>query len=122
MNPLLAIAALLALSTAIAHSWLGERWIIRPVLAIPDLPKLLGSRRGMKKVLRFAWHVTSLFWAGMAAILFHYSRAAKDETVLQIVTVIYILSAVITAAVSRGRHYAWVVFTAIAGLTWFARN
>lgn len=119
MNPPLAIAAALAFSLAIGHSWLGERLILQPVLAMENLPKLRGSRRGMQKIVRFAWHLTSVFFIAMAAILFYFSRATKDVPVIEIISATYFLSALITLVVSRGRHYAWVVFLAIGLLTWF---
>jgi CDP-diglyceride synthetase len=122
MNPQLAIAAVLSASLAVAHSWLGERWIIQPVLAMENIPQLFGSRRGMKKILRFAWHLTSVFFVGMAAVLLHYSVVGSDRAVLFIISITYLLSAVMTLAVSRGRHYAWVVFVIIGLLTWFSRN
>jgi hypothetical protein len=122
MNFQLAIAAVFAAALAVTHSWLGEKWIIQPVLAIEDMPKLFGSRRGMKKILRFAWHLTSVFFLGMAAVMLHYSVVGKDRAVLFIIAVTYLLSAVMTLVVSRGRHYAWIVFLTIGLLTWFART
>jgi ABC-type transport system involved in cytochrome c biogenesis permease component len=122
MNPQLAIAGVLAALLAVTHSWLGERWIIQPVLAIENMPPLFGSRRGMKKILRFAWHLTSVFVMGMAAVLLHYSQAAKDVAVLTILAGTYFISAIMTVVVSRGRHYAWIVFLTIGLLTWFART
>jgi hypothetical protein len=122
MNPQLATAAVLAASLAVTHSWLGEKWIIQPVLAREDIPTLFGSRRGMKKILRFAWHLTSVFFVGMAAMLLHYSVVGSDRPVLFIITVTYLLSAIMTLVVSRGRHYAWIVFLTIGLLTWFART
>ena len=122
MNPLLAIAAFLAAGLAVTHSWLGEKWIIQPVLAMENIPPLFGSRRGMKKILRFAWHLTSVFFLGMGAVLLHYSAVGPDKQVLLIITVTYLISAVMTLVVSRGRHYAWVVFLTVGLLAWFSRN
>jgi len=119
VNLQLSIAALLSATLAISHSWLGERLIVQPVLAMEDLPKLSGSRRGMRKIVRFAWHITSVFFVAMAAILLYFSRVSPDVAVIKIISVTYLLSAVITIVVSRGRHYAWVVFLAVALLTWF---
>src|SRR4051812_25779470 len=119
MNLQLAIAALLAFLLAVTHSWLGEVRILQPIFAVEDLPKLRGSRRAMQRIVRFAWHLTSLFFVGMAAILFYFSRAMKDVTVLEIISITYLISAVITISVSRGRHYAWVIFLAIGLLAWF---
>ena len=122
MNPLLATAAFLAAFLATTHSWLGEKWIIQPVLAMENMPALFGSRRGMKKILRFAWHLTSVFFLGMGAVLLHYSVVGPDKRVLFIITVTYLISAVMTLVVSRGRHYAWVVFLTVGLLAWLSRN
>ena len=120
MNVQLAIAALLSAILAVSHSWLGERLILQPILGVQDLPKLSGSRRGMQKIVRFAWHLTSLYFVAMAAILFYYSRGTVDATVVRVIAVTNFLSAILTAAVSRGRHYAWVVFLAIGILSWLS--
>ena len=122
MNTQLTIAAALAALLGVTHSWMGERLIIQPVLASEDLPKLRGSRRGMQKIVRFAWHLTSLYFVAMAAILFHYSSNTRDTAVLQVIAVTYFISAVVTFAASRGRHYAWPIFLIIGSLTWFSRN
>jgi hypothetical protein len=118
MNPQLAIAGVLAALLAVTHSWLGEKWIIQPVLTIENMPPLFGSRRGMKKILRFAWHLTSVFFIGMGALLWHYSRVAPDRMVLAAIAVTYLVSAIMTLVVSHGRHYAWIVFLTIGVLTW----
>jgi hypothetical protein len=116
----LAIAALLSGTLAITHSWLGERLILQPVLAMPDLPKLSGSRHGMQKIVRFAWHLTSIYFVAMGAILFYYSRGTIDTTVIRIIAITNFLSSIVTASVSRGRHYAWIVFLAIGILSWLS--
>ena len=119
MNLQLAIVALLSATLAVSHSWLGERLILQPILGVDDLPKLSGSRPGMQKIVRFAWHLTSLYFVMVGAILFYFSRATRDVTVIEIISVTNFISALITLLVSRGRHYAWVVFLAIGLLTWF---
>jgi len=125
MNPQLAIAALLSATLAVGHSWLGERLILQPILGLEELPKLRGSRRGMQKIVRFAWHLTSLYFLAIGAILFYYSRGTSDPTVIRVIAITSFISSIVTAAVSRGRHYAWVVFLAIGILSWLslgARN
>jgi hypothetical protein len=120
MNLFLAIAALLSATLAFSHSWLGERMILQPVLSMEDLPKLRGSRRGMEKIVRFAWHLTSVYFLAIAAILFYLSRTAADPSIIKIIIVTNIVSAVITFSISRGRHYAWIVFLAIGILSWLS--
>ena len=119
MDVKLSIAALLSATLAITHSWLGERLIVQPVLAMEDLPKLSGSRRGMRKIVRFAWHITSVYFLAVGVILFYFSRTTGDPAVLKIISVTNVLSAVITFSISRGRHYAWIVFLTVGLLTWF---
>ena len=119
MNLQLTIAALLSATLAGGQSGVGERFIFQPILGVDDLPKMRGSRRGMQKIVRFAWHLTSVYFLMVGAILFYFSRATRDVTVIEIISVTSFLSALITLVVSRGRHYAWVVFLAIALLTWF---
>jgi hypothetical protein len=120
MNVQLAIAALLSAMLAIGHSWLGERLILQPILGLDDLPKLSGSRRGMQKIVRFAWHITSVYFVAVAAILLYFSRTSAEPAVIKIISVTNIVCAVVTIAVSRGRHYAWVVFLAIGILSWLS--
>ena len=120
MNLQLAIAALLSATLAVTHSWLGERMILQPILGLQELPKLSGSRRGMQKIVRFAWHLTSLYFLAMAAILFYFSSNVREPAVIKIVSITNILSALITIAVSRGRHYAWIVFLAIGIFSWLS--
>ncbi|MBI3885267.1 MAG: hypothetical protein HY302_06005 [Opitutae bacterium] len=66
---LLLVAAFALAVVGIMHSYLGERRVLRPLLALPDLPKLGGSRAYMAAVLRWAWHLTSVAWWGTAATL-----------------------------------------------------
>jgi hypothetical protein len=120
MNLHLSIAALLSVTLAVGHSWLGERLILQPILGLQELPKLSGSRRGMQKIVRFAWHITSVYFLAIAAILFYFSRTAAEPAVIKIISVTNIVSAIITIAVSRGRHYAWIVFLAIGILSWLS--
>ncbi|HVM45186.1 MAG TPA: hypothetical protein VM582_04565 [Candidatus Thermoplasmatota archaeon] len=110
MDPLLALAALLTAGIAVAHSYLGERYILVRLFRRPDLPKLFGSDWFTKRTLRFAWHITSIAWLGLAAALFVEPRIA--------VSAAFAASALVSLVGARGRHYSWAVFGAIAALTW----
>lgn len=59
ISPWLLMAALLAFGLGLAHSVLGERYILRRLLRRPDLPALFGSDDFTKRTLRFAWHLTT---------------------------------------------------------------
>ncbi len=119
----LALAGVLAVTTAVAHSWLGERYILVRLFRRGGVPKLFGGEWFTRRTLRFAWHLTSVAWTGFAALLFALAAAEPSELrvlSLRVVAATFLLHAVIAAAASRGRHLAWPVFLAIAALAWLA--
>ena len=63
------IAAGLLAFIGIVHSVLGERLLLRPLFAHPDwsLPRM--PREPAERVLRFAWHLTTIAWWAIAAAL-----------------------------------------------------
>jgi len=69
MTAMLYVAAFLAFAVGIAHSTLGERYILVRLFRRTELPMLFGDTRFTIRVLRFAWHLTTIAWWGFAAIL-----------------------------------------------------
>ena len=122
MNSTLLVAAALAVLIGLAHSILGERYILVRLFRRDDLPRLFGSDWFTRRTLRFAWHITSVAWLGFAALLVVVARDAtpSTETLLNVVAVTFLVTAVIAALASRGRHVSWPLFLAIAVLTWLA--
>jgi hypothetical protein len=124
MNPYLIVAALLALGVGLAHSYLGERFVLRPLLMPGYRPKLLERSVFLRRTVRFAWHATSIAWWGFAALFLALAGAPAEDvrtTVLSVSAATFLATAVITAGTSRGRHLAWPVFLAIAAALWAAR-
>ena len=118
---LLVAAALVAL-TAVAHSILGERYILIRLFRRENLPHLFGSDRFTRRTLRFAWHITSVAWLGLAGVLLVLAGhdVPARSTLLQVVAATFLCSAVVAVVGSRGKHLSWVVLTAIALLAWLA--
>ena len=120
-TPLLVAAALTAL-VGVAHSYLGERYILIRLFRRSDLPKLFGGDLFTRRTLRFAWHVTSIAWWGFAVLL--ALAASGDPSVgpgaLRAIAFTFLATAAATAIGSRGRHLAWPVFLGIAALAWSA--
>lgn len=117
----LIVAATLLVAIAAAHSYLGERYILIRLFRREDLPRVRGSESFTKNILRFAWHITSVAWLGFAAILVILSRPPlAASSVARIVSFTFLTSAALSGFGSRGRHYSWIVFVAIAFLTWLA--
>lgn len=117
MNTLLHIAAFLALGLGVAHSVLGEMYILKPLLARGGLPRLFGGTAFAERTVRFAWHLTSIAWFGFAALLLLLTQPLMNyRSVALIIAVTFVGSALYTAAVSRGRHLAWPVMLFIGAV------
>lgn len=102
-HPLVAVPLVLL---AVAHSVLGEREILAPLLGarweLPGIPRWAADR-----LLRFAWHLTSIWWLAVAGIL-------VGASLLVAVAVAALVSALIIFVMLRG-HLAWPLFL-LAGL------
>lgn len=70
---LLAIAGLGCLTAAVVHSTVGERLFVQPILAKMDWSGFR-SEVFARRVLRIAWHATSVTWLGFAALRARRSR------------------------------------------------
>lgn len=120
MTILLISAAILTIAIGIAHSWLGERFIIRRLLRRTDLPELFGDDSFTRQTVRFAWHLTTIAWFGLAAVLVMLSGAVVgirvSDGVVFAVAQTFIMSAVLALILTRGRHLSWIVFAVIAAL------
>ena len=120
MNPMLITAAVLTMGIGIAHSWLGERYIISRLLRRDDLPKLFGDDTFTRQTLRFAWHLTTVAWFGLAAILAVLSGALVgirvSDGVVFAIAMTFLINTLVALIFSKGRHLSWVVFAAITAL------
>jgi hypothetical protein len=114
-----ATAAALAVLVGVAHSYLGERLLIGPLLAPEKRSGLLARSDFGRNVLRFAWHITTLAWWGMGAALLAAALAPPEQAVrlaIMALSVTFLLTGIVILIVGRGRHLAWPVFLAIGGL------
>jgi hypothetical protein len=112
---LLVWAAALVFALGLAHSLLGERYILIRLFRRADLPQMFGSDVFTKRTLRFAWHLTTVVWWGIAWLLWRMSGSAL--TVPEVATTIVwvsALSGLIALVASRGQHLSWLAFFAIA--------
>jgi len=117
------IGSILLLIIGIAHSYLGERYILIRLFRRGDLPKLFGGDEFTKNTLRFAWHLTTVAWWGFAAILFYFAQPEKSNSVVgNIIGVIFLIHFVIALLGSKGRHLSWIVFLIIGLTTIYASN
>lgn len=121
MNAFLAIAAGLAILGGIIHSVLGERLILGR-LSAEALPGVLGSTQFTERILRLMWHAISIAWWGLAGVLLVLASLPDiDATAERIATVIaltFLASSVYAFVQTRGKHFSWGLFLAIAVSTW----
>lgn len=115
---MLEAAALLLIFCGAVHSYLGEKYILIRLFKRDNLPKLLGSDWFTKRVLRFAWHLTTIAWWGFAAIIYFILNPSGNYSIdiLHIIAVVFILSGILSLAFTRGKHLSWICFFGIAGL------
>lgn len=117
---MLIAGAVLAILLGLVHSYLGERYILIRLFK-RDLPKLLGSDWFTKRVLRFAWHLTTVAWWGFAAILFILSSPGDDvqKQILMVVAAVFLVSGLFSATFTKGKHISWVFFWLISGFSFY---
>jgi peptidoglycan/LPS O-acetylase OafA/YrhL len=119
-NTLLLLAAVLTVAIGIAHSWIGERRLIGPLLSPGSRAGILATSGFARRTLRFAWHITTLAWWGMAAVLFALSRTPlvpEGRMASAIIGATFVLSGLISLVAGRGRHLSWPFFLAIGALS-----
>ncbi|MHC4378864.1 MAG: hypothetical protein ACYS26_19855 [Planctomycetota bacterium] len=119
---MLPLAAALIVLTGLAHSILGERYILTRLFRRP-LPPLFGSDDFTRRTLRFAWHLTTVTWFAFAALLVDASGAfderwgaASVERGVEILGIGSAACGLVALLGSKGRHLSWVVFFAVAAL------
>ncbi|WP_439574993.1 hypothetical protein [Phreatobacter sp.] len=121
-QPVLLVAAALTLAVGLLHSWLGERMLIAPLLALPARDGPL-ARASLRRVLRNAWHITSVAWAGMGLVLASLAFAPLESSgrkMLVIIGLMFAGQALFVLATSRGRHVGWPFFAAIGAISLWA--
>jgi hypothetical protein len=100
----LVLAGGLLAALSLAHSILGERAILGPLFRDPTWTLPVAPRRALQSLLRFAWHLTTLAWLSMSAVLFGVAPALAFG-------VLALLSG-LTVFVMLRSHLAWPVFLA----------
>lgn len=115
------IAAFLIAAIGFAHSYLGERYLLVRLFRRNDLPKLFGSSEFTVRTLRFAWHITSVAWLGLAAVLVLLAHPPVAPPAIGLaIGVTFLAHSAIAFGGSRGKHYSWIVFLAIGAITIYA--
>lgn len=121
---ILHVATILLFALGLAHSVLGERYILVRLFRRDNLPRLFGGTAFTTRTLRFAWHITTVAWWGMAVLLWQ-AAAGSDLGRSPVLTVLgwtMLLSGVLPLVVTRGRHLSWIVLFLVGGLALWAAD
>ena len=118
---MLVLAAVLMFLTGLAHSYLGERYLLIRLFRRENLPELLGSTAFTTGTLRFVWHLLTVVWWGVAILTYRASeQPLEPKMVLQAFSAVALVSGLFPLVFTRGKHLSWVTFFAVAALLWFA--
>jgi hypothetical protein len=109
------MASLLSCGVALAHSVLGGKFLLQRLLQ-RELPSLSGSDVFTKQLLRFTYHLTSVTWIGLEAILV----SSPSHDTFRWIGLVFAVSTLFPLWGTRGKHLAWIVFATIAGLCFLA--
>ncbi|NNE08246.1 MAG: hypothetical protein HKN20_06755 [Gemmatimonadetes bacterium] len=118
MNLALDLAAFLVVAVGVAHSYLGERYILVRLFCREDLPAIFGSARFTRRTLRYAWHITAVAWLGFGAVLYLLGHGPFTRSAVGLaVGIMFLVSGLVALFASRGKHLSWPVFLAIGALS-----
>src|SRR5258708_14074660 len=89
MNPYFVLAALIAFILGIVHSYMGEKYLVSPILRSEHLVSALSGSIGLKKVaLRVCWHFATIAMWGTATALVFLSSFPLSHTSLVVARII----------------------------------
>ena len=121
---ILHVATILLFALGLAHSVLGERYILVRLFRRDNLPRLFGGTAFTIRTLRFAWHITTVAWWGMAVLLWQAASGGDlgRSAVLTVLGWTMLLSGVLPLVITRGRHLSWIVLFLVGGLALWAAD
>lgn len=107
-------AAVILACTGVLHSYLGEKKLLAPLLAMPPAGLLAVTRA--RRLLRWAWHLTSLAWFALAWLLASSAGGSFELPTVATVLALSLLSAVICFWSAGPRHPGAIAFSICAAL------
>jgi hypothetical protein len=107
-------AATLVTITAGAHSILGERRLIGPILSTYQSEPGVLQNELARRILRYAWHATSLSWIAEATILIIAATLTPPQgrLIVLVIGISFLIMALTSIIISRGRHIGWPLLPA----------
>jgi len=121
MTAALYSAACILAFVGIAHSYLGERYLLGKLARRGDLSKVFRDPVYAFRIMPLAWHVTSVAWFGFAALLVLIAHPpVTAEGVALAIGIVFLAHGAASLVIARGRHLSWLLFLAVAALAIYA--
>src|ERR1051326_849442 len=123
MNIYLLLSSALTVVLVLAHSILGELKLFaclreEALPPVKGIPMMWNAGAMTKQILRFIWHIASLFGLALAAIMIYFSQlpafTASEVFVLKIISASLLSSGLLALILSKGSHLGWILFFAAA--------
>jgi hypothetical protein len=121
MNVFLLIAAAVLFFIGIMHSvvaeWKGERRLVWRITQLTLFESSDAKDLLAKRIVRLAWHLTSLIWCGIAAALTYIAFVERTESVVMIVRILcltFLLHSALSLIIARGKHPSWYLFLIVS--------
>ena len=113
---MLKLAAAFCLLIGIAHSYLGERFILTRLFKRDNLPKLFGNDHFTKGTLRFCWHIMTFAVWGFGILIWLVAMEYQNLTQAILITcsVVFLASAIVSFAFTKAKHLSWIFLLAIS--------
>ena len=117
MSWALYISGIAAIISAIGHSFLGERYLVQPLLTA-DISFL--KPRARQRLLRGVLHLASVAWAGIGAMLIYEAhQGSADPAWLFFIVPVFALSGLMNLWALRSVQPGWIaMFIAAAALAY----
>ena len=106
-------SGVVAIAVALIHGVLGETRIFA------GAPNITIEPRGLRTLLRLVWQAGTVAWIGGGVLLFAAPLMASEPARHWIVVTmagVFAFGAFANAWAKRGRHFGWVLLSAVVGL------
>lgn len=114
-NLMLIASGGLGVFACIAHAWLGERFILRPLYAEGASTILKNPRT--RDLVRAVWHIPSAAWGILGALLIYASMTSATAPLLSYAAAgVFLVSGLANFAALRRAHIGAVVLISAAAL------
>lgn len=121
MNIFLLVAAIVLFAIGLMHSvlaeWKGERRLVWRITRLTLFDSSPAKDLLARRIVRLAWHLTSLIWCGTAAVLAYIAfveASGPIVVIVRILSVVFLLHSALSLAIARGKHPSWLGFLIVS--------